>query len=247
MEEGNLGENKLTNMWLTRWEYALTWWPCTYKCIWPWELNLYIESQRWGHIEPCGGEEKRTRPWWHLHQHFVLQITGHFHVSHGCLAIFSYSPAPCTLSRCAGMQLLFNKWRSSFIHRSSLDSTDCEAIRFSRFYDSLLDVLSCRCTPPQSISQVVLDSLQLQADPLVPKQLDSSSDGAGVEIWCRTAECDAGTGAPSNSTSIYVHHLRSMVAMCYWDSKRNKQDQVDSWSWLTLAPGLPSGLPAEVT
>lgn len=124
------------------------------------------------------------------------------------LQIFSYSPAPCTLSRRAGiqLQLLFNKWRSSFIHRSSLDSTDCEAIRFSRSCDPLLDVLSCRRTPPQSISQVLLDSLQLQADLLVPKQLDSSSDDAGVEIWCRTAECDAGTGAPSNSTSIHVHH-----------------------------------------
>lgn len=45
-----------------------------------------IETQNRGHIEPCRGEEKRTWPWGHLHQHFVLQITGHFHVWQGWMA-----------------------------------------------------------------------------------------------------------------------------------------------------------------
>lgn len=71
------------------------------------------------------------------------------------LQMFGYSLAPCTLSRCADVQLrlLFNKRRNNLVfmarHRNG-----CDTMGLIPSHDSLLDIaLSCEgSAPPHRIS-----------------------------------------------------------------------------------------------
>lgn len=131
------------------------------------------------------------RPWWHLRQHFVLQMAGYFHVSLSRIwlanvRLLSGSLYPQQVRRCTALAVIQQTKEQPHFHGQKREwRWHHRAPPFPRLP---VIVLSCEgSAPPHRISQVVLDSLKLRKIQTIGFSFRQRRGWAVVSrrwVWC---------------------------------------------------------------